>query len=176
MNTLFKDLNQGSTIYALIKGEELQYQEGTIVSIGQQRVEMPQAQPNAFPLAQGIAAPKTVIDVTYSIDGKNYTDAVEITSCMFPTEKPGAITLIATDKEPIVRELHASLKKAEDYLKSVDVEVPRNKKRIDDCKTLISLLDTAYAEKQELETRIKKLEDGTTKTNELLNQILAKLK
>ena len=176
MNTLFKDLNQGSTIYALIKGEELQYQEGTIVSIGQQRVEMPQTQPNAFPLAQGIAAPKTVIDVTYSIDGKNYTDAVEITSCMFPTEKPGAITLIATDKEPIVRELHASLKKAEDYLKSVDVEVPRNKKRIDDCKTLISLLDTAYAEKQELEIRIKKLEDGNTKTNELLNQILAKLK
>ena len=137
---------------------------------------MPQTQPNAFPLAQGIAAPKTVIDVTYSIDGKNYTDAVEITSCMFPTEKPGAITLIATDKEPIVRELHASLKKAEDYLKSVDVEVPRNKKRIDDCKTLISLLDTAYAEKQELEIRIKKLEDGNTKTNELLNQILAKLK
>ena len=177
-NVLFKDLTPGSSIYALIKGDnELQYTEGSIVTVGQQRIDMPQIQPGqTFPLPQNLSSPKTVVDVTYSLDGKNYTDAVEITSYMFPTEKPGAITLIATDKEPIVRELHATLKRAEDYLKSVETEVPRNKKRIDDCKTLISLLDTAYAEKQELENRIKKLEDGNAETNKLLNQILNKLK
>src|SRR5574344_1383976 len=37
-------------------------------------------------------------------------------------------------------------------------------------------LDTKYAEKQELENRIKKLEDGNAETNKLLNQILSKLK
>ena len=122
-----------------------------------------------------MATPKTVVDVTYSIDNKNYTDAVEITNCMFPTEKLGDITLIATDKDPIIRELHATLKRAEDYIKSVETEVPRNKKRIDDCKNLISSLDTVYAEKQELDSRIKKLEDSNAHTNELLTQILSKL-
>ena len=122
-----------------------------------------------------MATPKTVVDVTYSIDNKNYTDAVEVTSCMFPTEKLGDITLISTDKDPIIRELHATLKRAEDYIKSVETEVPRNKKRIDDCKKLIGSLDTVYAEKQELDSRIKKLEDSNAHTNELLTQILSKL-
>lgn len=128
-------------------------------------------QQGQFPMA----TPKTVVDVTYSIDNKNYTDAVEVTSCMFPTEKLGDITLIATDKDPIIRELHATLKRAEDYIKSVETEVPRNKKRIDDCKKLIGSLDTVYAEKQELDLRIKKLEDSNAHTNELLTQILSKL-
>ena len=128
----------------------------------------------AFP--QNIPSPRTVVDVTYCIDNKNYTDAVEVTAYMFPTEKPGAITLIATDKEPIVRELRATLKKAEDYLRSVETDVPRNEKRAGDCKNLIGKLDTAYAEKQELESRIKRLEDGNAETNKLLNQILTKLK
>ena len=140
-NILFKDLTPGSPIHALIKGsDEVKYVEGSIVSIGQQRVDMQQGQ---FPMA----TPKTVVDVTYSIDNKNYTDAVEVTSYMFPTEKLGDITLIATDKDPIIRELHATLKRAEDYIKSVETEVPRNKKRIDDCKKLIGSLDTVYAEK-----------------------------
>ena len=121
-------------------------------------------------------APKTVVDVTYSLDGKNYTDAVEVTAYMFPTEKPGAISLITTDKDSIIRELHATRKRSEDYIKNVETEVPRNKKRIDDCKALIGLLDTKYAEKQELENRIKKLEDGNAETNRLLNQILSKIK
>ena len=175
-NVLFKDLTPGSSIHALIKdSEELRYVEGSIITVGQQRVDMPQAQPGQFPLPTNMPSPKTVVDVTYCIDGKNYTDAVEVASYMFPTEKPGSITLVATDKEPIVRELHATLKRAEDYLKSVETEVPRNKKRIDDCKSLISQLDTVYAEKQEIDTRIKKLEDSTTKNNELLNQKLQKL-
>lgn len=178
-NILFKDLTAGSPIYALIKGDnEIQFSEGSIVTIGQQRVDMPQIQPNqgAFPLPAALPATKTVVDVTYCIEGKNYTDTVEVTGYMFPTEKPGSITLVATDKEPIIRELNATLKRAEDYLKNVETEVPKNKKRIDDCKTLISLLDTAYAEKQELESRIKKLEDNGAETNKLLNQILSKLK
>ena len=169
-NVLFKDLTSGSPVYALIKdNNELEYREGSIITVGQQRVDMPQT--SSFPMP----TPRTVIDVTYSIDNKNYTDAIEVTACMFSTEKPGAITLIATDKEPIVRELHATLKRAEDYIKSVETEVPRNKKRIEDCKSLIGVLDTVYAEKQELENRIKTLENGTAKTNELLNQILLKL-
>lgn len=172
---LFKDLTPGSIIYALIKNpDELNYVEGSIVSVGQQRVDMPDFSNGQMPNFS--QSPKTVVDVTYCLDGKNYTDAVEVTAYMFPTEKPGAISLITTDKETIVRELHATCKRSEDYIKSTETEVPRNKKRIEDCKTLIGLLDTKYAEKQEFENRIKKLEDGSAETNKLLNQILNKLK
>ena len=171
MNTLFKDLTPGSPIYALIKKcDELVFTEGSIVSIGQQRVDMPQAPSPNF------NAVKTVVDVTYCLDGKNYTDAVSITDSMFPTNNPGAISLVATDKTPIIQELRATRKKADDYIKATETEIPRNKKRIEDCDTLISLLDTEYAEKQELEKRIKKLEDSGAETNKLLSQILAKLK
>lgn len=170
-NVLFKDLTPGCAIYALVKkNDELVYSEGSIVSIGQQRVDMSQPQPNNFN-----AAIKTVVDVTYSIDGKNYTDTVCITDHMFPTNNPGAITLVATEKEPIVRELQVTRKKAEDYIKAAETEVPRNKKRIEDCDKLISQLDTQFAEKQDMERRIKTLEDSSNKTNELLTQILNKL-
>lgn len=166
---LFKDLTPGCTIYALLKKEEeLVYSEGSIVSIGQQRVDM--SQQGSF--NSGI---KTVVDVTYCIDGKNYTDSVSITDCMFPTEKTGCITLVATDKDPILRELQATRKKALDYIKATETEIPRNNKRIEDCNKLISSLDTEYAEKQDMERRIKTLEDSSNKTNELLTQILNKL-
>ena len=172
-NTLFKDLTAGSPIHALIKAEdELKYKEGTIVSVGAQRMEMPQIQQPQFPMPSS----KMVVDVTYNILGKNYTDAVDVSAYMFPTDKTGAITLIATDKEPIIRELNVTLKKSEEYLRNVETEVPRNKKRVDDCKALISSLDTKYAEKQELENRIKKLEDGNAETHSLLKQLIAKIK
>lgn len=172
-NTLFKDLTAGSPIHALVKGDnELKYEEGAIVSVGAQRMEMPQMQQPQFPLPSS----KMVVDVTYSILGKNYTDAVDVSAYMFPTDKTGAITLIATDKEPIIRELNVTLKKSEDYLKNVETEIPRNKKRVSDCKALISQLDTKYAEKQELENRIKKLEDGNAETHSLLKQLIAKIK
>ena len=170
---LFKDLTPGSIIYALIKGnDELKYEEGTIVTVGPQRVEMPQIQ-NGVPSFQQFQTPKTVVDVTYSIAGKNYTDAVEVTAYMFPTEKPGAISLITTDKDSIVRELRATQKKSEDYVKSAETEIPRNKKRIEECKALIGLLDTSYAKEQEIEDRMKKLEDSNKENKKLLEQIYA---
>lgn len=176
-NILFRDLTSGSPIYALIKhDEEIQYIEGSIVSISQQRVEMPQPQQSvSFPMPS-VPTSRTVIDITYTLGGKNYTDTADVTDSMFATEKPGAISLIATDKEPIIRELKATLKRAKDYIKSTETEVPRNKKRIEECVALIEVLDTAYAEKQEMEKRIKKLEDNGEKTHKLLSQILDKLK
>lgn len=176
MNTLFKDLQAGSVIYALIKKEDgLQFEEGTIVSVGKQRIDMPKMDGNNMPDYSQLSSMKNVVDVTYCIAGKNYTDTVNVTDYMFPTEKTGAITLIATDKEPILRELHATRKKAEDYLNSVDTMVPRNRKRVQDCDALIARLDTAYAEKQQMESRMQKLEEGNAAIEQMLNKILNKL-
>lgn len=162
---LFKDLVQGQPIYALVKGDSLKYIEGKIISVSPQRVEM----------SKDSMLPKNVIDVTYTLDGKNYTEAVGITDSMFPTEKLGALSLISTNKDTIVRELRASLKIDEDFLATIDKTIEKKKNNIEQCKSLIAQLDTEWAEKKALENRITTLENNSKETNTLLKTILAKL-
>lgn len=168
-NVLFKDLTAGATIHALIKGDNMRYVEGQIVSVGMPRMEMPPA------TSPAMAMPKNVVDVTYSLEGKNFTDAIDINASMAPTDKPGATTLLATDKAAVLRELRATLKIDEDYLAHVDEEKAKRKKSVDKCKELITQLDTEFAEKQAFEQRIKTLEDGQSQTNSMLQQIIDKL-
>ena len=173
MERLMKDLTVGSTLYALIKGEDLKYVEGTVTNIGAQRNEFPKVDPmQNYQLAM---PPKMVVDLTYSLEGKTYTDAVEVASCMFPTDKPGAITLVATSVDPIVKELKASLKSNEDYLKETEKGIPNAQKKIQQCKDLIAKLDVEFAQKQQLEQRISRLEASGERFNDLLQQILNKL-
>lgn len=173
MNTLFKDLTPGSIIYALVKGDELIYHEGTIVSVGNQRIDVPKIDGSNYTTVQ--QSYRHVVDVTYSIDGKNYTDAVDVTANMFPTDKIGFLSLIATDKEPIVRELHATLNQSDNYIKTAEKELPKQKKRIKECKALIAQLDVDFNNRQQLEERIKKIEDNNQKTTTLLEKILEKI-
>lgn len=175
MNMLMKDLTIGSPLYALLKGEDLKYVEGSVTNIGTQRMENPKIDTTSFQF-QPAFAPKTVLDLTYSLDSKTYTDTVETTSYMFPTNKTGVVTLVATSVEPIVRELRASLKVNEDYLKETEKGIPNAKKKIEQCNELIGKLDTDFAQKQQLERRITKLEESGKETNELLKQILNKIK
>jgi len=84
--TLFKDLQPESIIYALLKDEELKCIEGQIVSIGIQRPDL-KSIPNSL----------YVIDITYILEGKTYTDTIDLNSYMFSTKNPGVLTLVATD-------------------------------------------------------------------------------
>ena len=174
MNLLFKDMTPGQTIYALMKSDELKYCEGSIISVGPQRMEMPQVPAGQTPLQ--MPSIKNVVDVTYSLDGKNFTDTVDITACVFPTDKPGALSLVATDKEAVVRELHATLNNSENYLKEAEREVPKHEKRVKDCKGLIAQLDTDFKEKQQLEERFGKIEETQKDQGSKLDQILELLK
>lgn len=172
MNTLFKDLTAGSAVYALVKGDELEYHEVSIISVGTPRIDMPKMdgqQPMQMP------SMKNVVDVTYSIGGKNYTDAVDVTASVFPTNKPGAVTLVATDKESIVRELHATQKSDENYIEEAKNLVPKKKKRVEQCKELIAQLDTDYRERQETEKRFAKIEEAQKEQGSKLDKILALL-
>ena len=162
---LFKDLAQGQPVYALVKGSELKYIEGKIISIGIQRMDMP----------KDVALPRNVIDVTYELDGVNYTDTVNVTDSMFPTKKLGATTLLATSKDTILRELRASLKIDEDFLANVEQTKEQKIKNVKQYKELISKLDTEWAERQALENRITTLENNSRETNTLLKTILDKL-
>ena len=162
---LFKDLSAGQPIYALVKSQDLKYIEGKIVSVGMQRMDMP----------KDVAIPRNVIDVTYELDGVNYTDTINITDSMFPTKKLGATTLITTTKDVILRELRASLQIDEEFLANVEKTKEQKKKNVQQYKELISKLDTEWAEKQALENRIITLENNSKETNTLLKSILEKL-
>ena len=166
MNTLFKDMAAGATVHALVKGEEMRYLTGTVVSIGQPRVDIPNP-------IQGIGQGyKQVVDVTFSIEGKSYTEAVDVTAYMFPTEKLGGVSLVATDADPIVRELHATEKIDADYLKQTKTEIPKREKRIEACQKLIAELDTEYKEKRETEDRFMRIEQKQEEFGGILKRIL----
>ena len=171
-NILFKNLTAGATFHALIKGENMRYVEGQIVSVGLPRYEMPTNNTSAMAMP---AMPKNVVDVTYCIEGKNFTDAIDVNASMHPTDKPGATTLLATDKATILRELRATLKIDEDYLANVKTEKVKHEKSAAKCKELITALDTEFAEKQAFEQRIASLEKGQGETNAMLQQIIDKL-
>lgn len=161
----FKDLQSGSQVYILIKGDKVAYHESSIVSVSAPRAEMPQLTGTALPQY------RQVVDVTYTVNGKTYTDAVEVNSTMFSTNSTGSPTLVSTDKEAILREVRETLKQSEKFLKDVD----KHKKRIKECQALISELDTEYNEKIQTENRLKKLEESSEQTNEMLKKILDKI-
>lgn len=171
MSILFKDLTAGQPVYALMKGDELRYCEGSIVSVGMQRMEVPQS--NASQMPMQMPSMRNVVDVTYQIDGKNYTDAVEVTASVFPTDKPGCLSLVATDKDAVVRELRATLTTSENYLKDAEREVPKQQKRVEECRALIGQLDTEYKERQQTEERFKKLEESQRQQDGKLDKILS---
>ena len=171
---LLKELVTGSTLYALIKGEEFVCTDGTVNNIGAPRTELPKYDASQ-PFAQPASAMKTVVDLTYTINGKTYTDTVDANMSMFPTDKTGAITLVATSIEPILRELRATRKQKEDYLKETETGIPKAKERLKECDALIAKLDTSFAEKQALNERINNLEAQNAETNKLLRELINKL-
>jgi len=166
---LFKDLTAGQTIYALLKGDELKYREGSIVTVGQPRMEMPQ---NGGQMPLQVPSLRNVVDVTYTIDGKNYTDVVDVSASVFSTQNTGEVTLVATEKDAVVKELHATLRTSENYLSEAEKNVPKQKKRVKECKALIAQLDTVFMEKQQTEERFIKLEETQKEQSSKLDEIL----
>lgn len=172
MNTLFKELAAGAPVFALVKGDDLKYYEGSIISVGAPRMEMPKIEGQ---MTMQMPSMKNVVDVTYSIDGKNYTEAVDVTASVFPTGNPGAVTLVATEKEAIIRELHATQKSAENYIVEAKNLVPKREKQVEQCKQLIAELDTAFRERQETEQRFSKIEQAQKEQGSKLDKIIAML-
>ena len=167
MSKTFRDVQPGNTLFILVKDDKITYEESSVVSVSQPRTDMPQN--NQFPMQ--MQSIRQVVDVTYTIGGKTYTDVADINSGLFSTNKTGSPVLISLEKDAIISELKETLKQSEKLVKDVDL----HKKRIKQCKTLIADIDTEYNEKIQTENRLSKLEESTLKTNEMLQQILEKM-
>lgn len=164
-------MTPGTVVYALIKDDDLRYLEGSIVSVSQPRMNMGEMKPGQMQMP----SMQQVVDVTYSLDGKNHTDAVDSASSMFSTSSPGPVSLVSTCKDNIVRELHATLNTGENYVREAEKEIPRQKKRISQSKELIAQLDTEYKEKKQNEERFAKIETAQKEQGGKLDRILALL-
>ena len=165
MSKIFREIQQGNTLYVLVKGDsKITYEESSVISVSAPRAEIPQA-------GQFQPTFRQVVDLTYTVAGKTYTDAVDVTQSVLSTGRPGSPTLVATEKEFVLNELKETLKQTDKVLKDFD----KLKKRSKDCKALISELDTEFREKELTENRLTKLEESTSKTNDLLQQLLKKI-
>jgi hypothetical protein len=173
MEQLLKQLAPGSVIHALFKSDKLTYAEGTVNTAGAPRREMPKYDASN-PMA-ALASPKEVMDLTFTFNGATFTETVDPNQVMFGTNKMGVIALVATSVEPIVRELRATKKQKEDYLKETETGIPKAKESIEECDKLIGELDTSYAEKQAMNERINNLEAQNAETNKLLRELINKL-
>ena len=159
---------QGSILYCLVKGEDLKYTEGSLVSVSAPRTEMPQMQPGQM-MPPAI---RSVIDVTFNVDGKTYTEVIGENDTTIVPKTMGLVALVASDKSTILQELRATFKASEDYLKDVE----RQKKRVSQCKELITQLDTEYAEKQAMDKRMTAIEKGQEEIKSMFNQLLKEIK
>ncbi len=169
MAYLIKELNPGSQIFVLHKTDDVKVYDGSIVSISQPRLDNTQVQQGGFPLANTTI--KNVIDVTYSVGGKNYTDTINETDTMFQTSKLGGVALVAMNNDDILRELRASLKLSQDHI----AKTAWHEKRIKQCEKLIAERDLAFAERKATNERISKLEDNMADITKMLSSISSKL-
>ena len=168
MSKTFRDIQPGNTLFVLSKGDKLTYEETTLVSVSQPRADVLQ-QNNQFPMQmQGI---RQVVDVTYTIAGKTYTDTTDINLSVLSNPQTGFPVMVSTEKEYVINELKETMKQSEKLLKDVE----KHKKRVKECKALIAEIDTEYNEKVQTENRLSKLEESSIKTNELLQQLLEKI-
>ncbi|WP_287385845.1 hypothetical protein [Lachnospira sp.] len=80
---------------------------------------------------KNISMPVNVIDITYELNGKTFTDVIGVNDSTFSTKKPGAVTLVATSKDVILKEVKTSLKLDEEFLNSVDKTIERKKNNVE---------------------------------------------
>ena len=67
------------TDVSMLKGDDLKYIEGSIISVSHPRVNMPEMKAGQMQLP----SIQNVIDVTYSLDGKNWTDVDAVLQMSF---------------------------------------------------------------------------------------------
>lgn len=107
MSKTFRDIQPGNTLFVLSKGDKLTYEETAVVSVSQPRADVLQ-QNNQFPMQmQGI---RQVVDVTYTIAGKTYTDTTDINLSVLSNSQTGFPVMVSTEKEYVINELKETLK------------------------------------------------------------------
>jgi hypothetical protein len=157
---LFKDSKAGYPVYLLDK-EAMTVTEGRIVNVGVPYIE---------PQKPGQMAPsmQRIVDVTVEMDGKTHTYVIPETLSVTYTGN----TVIATEREDILREVKAIRQHSVSVIESVD----RHKSLVGKCDTILAELDVEYKEKKERDGRMDRLESSLNTLRDEVSSLLTTLK
>lgn len=153
---LFKDVKQNYPVYILDK-QELTFSQGKVMSVGFPRMDVMSKPVNPINT-------QMVIDITVENGGKSATYTIpEGLSITYA----GNIVL-STDKEGLVREIEAMKNSAEFIINSMD----KQKQILDKSNKLLSELNPAFKEKQEVDSRFANIENSINEMKEMFNKFL----
>ena len=155
---LCKDVKQNYPVYILDK-QELTFSQGKVMSVGFPRMDVMSKPVNPINT-------QMVIDVTVENGGKSATYTIpEGLSITYA----GNIVL-STDKEGLIREIDAMKNSAESIINSMD----KQKQILDKSNKLLSELNPAFKEKQEVDSRFANIENSINEMKEMFNKFLNK--
>ena len=148
----FKELKSGYPLCLFDRGT-MRYEQAKVMSVGMPRAD----------LTVGNYG-KMLVDVTVqTADGKQNTYSVADTE----RSAYAGTLMLTTGKECVVDEVRAAKAQAEEALSKVE----EMKRTVGKCDALLEELDTAFREKQETESRFRKIEE---KMDRLLNLMESK--
>lgn len=162
--TLFKDIKEGYSLHTLIRTENgRKYAIGSVVHISDPYFPTPNVNnPSQITSSQPYLR---FLDITLKIGERTTTYAVMENSSM-AEGKDG--TILATDRDYIIREVESIQSRAESGLR----EVPNLKKDLEDCKNILEELKPELAEKRQMDKRLSDLEGNYRSVQQTLNEIL----
>ena len=149
----FKELKSGYPLCLFDRGT-MRYEQAKVMSVGMPRAD----------LTVGNYG-KMLVDVTVqTADGKQNTYSVTDTE----RSAYAGTLMLTTDKECVVDEVRAAKAQAEEALSKVE----EMKRTVGKCDALLEELDTTFREKQETESRFRKIEEKTDKMLDMIERRL----
>lgn len=158
----FKDLKPGYTVYMLHKDGNVRLSTGKVTAVSAPRFP----QPSTANLMQTM---QMVVDVTIDADGQSRTyttpDTLSITYA-------GDTLSIATEREPMVKEIEAMKAQAEEELSKTE----HRRTIVAQCETILTEWNPVFKEKRATEERFSKLETSMTDMKNMLSGLIKELK
>lgn len=162
---MFSDLKKGFEVYTLDVVDAPKFAAGKVIHVSEVRLMQPA--PGDYS-----TLPQRVVDLTIDVDGKNHTYTVPEGQNV---AKAAGITL-STTIDPIMNELTAIKRNAEEVIQSVDA----NKQKIAACDKIMEEINPMFRQTREQDRKIEGIENKvnnlTSSFEDLKKLIVERLK
>lgn len=160
----FSEIRQNYPVYILNRNS-MTTMQGKVINAG--KPYFPNMNPMNMPMpGQVKQSTQRMVDITIEIEGKTQTFTIPETSAVTCAQINGNEMILSTEKQGIIREVEVLKSQSESVLASMD----KHKTIIQNCDRILTEWNPQFAEKKELEERIKKAEDKVDKLCEKLDK------
>lgn len=160
----FSEIRQNYPVYILNRNNMTTI-HGKVINAG--KPYFPNMNPMNMPIpGQVQQSTQRMVDITMEIEGKTQTFTIPETSAVTCAQINGNEMILSTEKQGIIREVEVLKSQSESVLASME----KHKAIIQNCDRILTEWNPQFAEKKELEERIKKAEDKVDKLCEKLDK------